>query len=46
MRVVCIADLHEMAANLFGNLVKAVVDVKRGLIVVDAELDRNHGTQR
>ena len=31
-------ELHQMAANMFGNLVKAVVDVDRELIVVDAEL--------
>ena len=33
-----IAELKEMAANMFGNLVKAVVDVDRQLIAVDAEL--------
>ena len=27
-----------MAANMFGNLVKAVVDVERGLLALDAEL--------
>ncbi|MFA5104592.1 MAG: DUF5674 family protein [Candidatus Margulisiibacteriota bacterium] len=31
-------ELKEMAANLFGDLVKAVVDVEKGIIAVDAEL--------
>ena len=31
-------ELKQMAAAIFGNLVKAVVDVERGLIAVDAEL--------
>ncbi|MFZ5801626.1 MAG: DUF5674 family protein [Candidatus Omnitrophota bacterium] len=30
--------LEEMAAALFGNMVKAVVDIERGLLAVDAEL--------
>ncbi len=33
-----IEELKQMAANGFGNLVKAVVDVDKGLIAVDAEL--------
>ena len=35
---VCIDELKEMASRMFGNLVKAVVDVERGELVVDAEL--------
>ncbi|MBI4308759.1 MAG: hypothetical protein HY591_00355 [Candidatus Omnitrophica bacterium] len=31
-------ELKQMAAGLFGNLVKAVVDVDQGTIAVDAEL--------
>ena len=31
-------DLRQMAARMFGDLVKVVVDVDRGLIAVDAEL--------
>ncbi len=31
-------ELSEMAERLFGGLVKAVVDVKRRIMVVDAEL--------
>jgi hypothetical protein len=31
-------ELKQMAADTFGNFVKAVVDVDRGLIAVDAEL--------
>ena len=33
-----IDDLKQMAAATFGNLVKAVIDVERELIAVDAEL--------
>ncbi len=33
-----IEELDQMAAGLFGNMVKAVVDVDRGLIALDAEL--------
>lgn len=31
-------ELRRMSANLFGNFVKAVVDVEEGTMVVDAEL--------
>ena len=31
-------ELKQMAAGLFGNLVKAVVDIDREIIAVDAEL--------
>ena len=31
-------ELNQLAAKIFGNLVKAVVDVDRELIAVDAEL--------
>ncbi|MBI5810681.1 MAG: hypothetical protein HZB21_05795 [Deltaproteobacteria bacterium] len=31
-------ELKEMAERSFGNMVKAVVDVRRGLIAIDAEL--------
>jgi hypothetical protein len=31
-------DLKEMAAGMFGNMVKAVVDIDRELLAVDAEL--------
>jgi hypothetical protein len=33
-----LSDLEQMAARGFGDLVKAVVDVERGLMAVDAEL--------
>jgi hypothetical protein len=36
--VVTISELNEMAENMFGNLVKAVVDTDRKLLVIDAEL--------
>lgn len=45
--------LQNMAENMFGNLVKCVVDIKRRLIVVDAELHADeesylveHGSQQ
>ena len=36
--VLTINELKQMAANMFGNMVKAVVDIERELIAVDAEL--------
>ncbi|MBM3713704.1 MAG: hypothetical protein FJW56_09795 [Actinobacteria bacterium] len=30
--------LQEMAANMFGNLVKAVIDIKKEIIAIDGEL--------
>jgi len=33
-----ITDLKKMAAEMFGDIVKAVVDIERELIAVDAEL--------
>ena len=33
-----IKELNEMAKNMFGNMVKAVVDNEKGIMVVDAEL--------
>lgn len=33
-----IDEINQMAASLFGNLVKAVVDVDRELLAIDAEL--------
>jgi hypothetical protein len=35
---ITIAELRKMAADLFGNMVKAVVDIDRETIAVDAEL--------
>ena len=32
-------ELQQMAAGLFGNMVKAVVDVEKEIIAVDAELN-------
>ncbi len=32
------AELQEMSRRVFGNLVKAVVDVEKNLLVLDAEL--------
>lgn len=35
---VTLAELAEMAAGLFGNMIKAVVDIGRELLAVNAEL--------
>lgn len=35
---ISIAELRSMAEKMFGNIVKAVVDVRRRIIAVDAEL--------
>lgn len=35
---ITIATLERMAVNRFGNLVKAVVDVERGIMVIDADM--------
>ena len=35
---ITVKELSEMAAEMYGNLVKAVVDLKRGSLVVDAEM--------
>ena len=35
---ITIAELTEIAASMYGNLVKAVVDLNRGILVIDAEL--------
>ncbi|MDD3375262.1 MAG: DUF5674 family protein [Candidatus Omnitrophica bacterium] len=36
--MIAIDELKQLAQNIFGNLIKAVVDVDRELIAVDAEL--------
>ena len=35
---IAISELHEMSGKMFGNLVKAGVDVEKGIMAVDAEL--------
>jgi len=35
---ISLKELKNMAKNRFGNLVKAVVDIKKGIMAVDAEL--------
>ncbi len=35
---ITVAELTQMAENMLGNLVKAVVDIKQQIFVVDAEL--------
>ena len=41
---VSVAELREMAAGMFGDLVKAVVDVRREMLAVDAELHADEET--
>jgi hypothetical protein len=36
--VITVDELSKMAEDMFGDLVKAVVDIVRGMMVVDAEL--------
>jgi hypothetical protein len=38
--VISINGLKKLAAATFGDLVKAVVDINKGLIAIDAELHR------
>ena len=38
VQIITLSELNDMAASMYGNLVKAVVDVKRGILVVDSEL--------
>src|SRR3989339_131457 len=35
---ITISTLNDMAKNMFGNMIKAVVDVERQIMAVDAEL--------
>lgn len=35
---ITLEELREMARKMFGNLVKAVVDIKKGAMAIDAEL--------
>lgn len=35
---ISLKELKEMASKMFGNLVKAVVDVQKEILIVDAEL--------
>ena len=35
---ISIKELKDMSSKMFGNLVKGVVDVEKGILVVDAEL--------
>jgi hypothetical protein len=35
---ISIQELKEMSQKMFGNLVKAVVDIEKGIMVVDGEL--------
>jgi hypothetical protein len=36
--LITLSELNDMAASMYGNLVKAVVDVERGVLIVDSEL--------
>ena len=35
---ISVKELQELADNLFGDMIKAVIDVRQGIVVVDAEL--------
>lgn len=35
---ITLSELGEMAKRMFGNLIKAVVDIEKGIMAVDAEL--------
>lgn len=35
---ISLSELQQMANNMFGDMVKAVVDIERGLLAMDAEL--------
>lgn len=35
---ITLSEIREMATNIFGDMVKADVDVERGIIAIDAEL--------
>ena len=37
-QTISVAELKELAQNTFGDMIKCVADVKRGLLAVDAEL--------
>ena len=36
--IITLSELNDMAASMYGDMVKAVVDVERGILVVDSEL--------
>jgi hypothetical protein len=42
---VTVSELGEMAERMFGGLVKAVVDVKRGIMAVDADMHADQEQQ-
>ncbi len=42
---ITLKELSIMAQNMFGNLVKAVVDVEKGIMSVDAELHSDEEAQ-
>jgi hypothetical protein len=35
---ISVNELQELAENMYGNIVKAVVDIEKKIIVVDAEM--------
>jgi hypothetical protein len=35
---ISVAELQKLAENMYGNLVKAVVDLRQGILVLDAEM--------
>ena len=41
-QAISISELKELAQNTFGDMIKCVADVKRGLLAVDADIDFFH----
>ena len=42
---ITVSELQEMARKMFGNLVKAVVDVEQGVMIIDADLHSDEEAQ-
>jgi hypothetical protein len=38
VEIITIAELTEMAEKMYGNFVKGVVDIEKGMLVLDAEM--------
>jgi hypothetical protein len=36
--LITLSELNQMAASMYGNMVKAVVDIERDVLIVDSEL--------
>ncbi len=38
VETISVKELHELAENMYGSIVKAVVDIEKKIIVIDAEM--------